>query len=242
MSLVNGILTRRQRLAAQDPKPVFVWEPVPDLCTPQEFDKLREAARLVDVVSPNAHEFVSFFTTSKVTDMSMQEMVEVFLGLGEVLELKTPLVVREGARGCTTYAGSRSLHLHAYHQSAARVLDPTGGGNTFLGALAIGMTGVVSPAEHVFVDSQLHESDFSKQRLILGLLHATVAASYSIEQTGMPVLSATDPNVWNGEAYQDRFHSFLARENAHIVRQLSGDRGSDPLNPKGQNSMVRTSF
>lgn len=214
-------MARRRRLAAQEPRPVLVWEPVPDLCTPEELGRLREAAALVDVVSPNADEFAAFFTSNfKPEPEDRQAAVEHLLGLREPQPLRTALVIREGAHGCTTYLGRASLHLSAYHEKPERVIDPTGGGNTFLGALAIATTGTASPGPDVPGLADVPGSAFHDQRLLFALLHATVAASYAIEQTGMPALSESDPDRWNGEAYPDRFSEYLRREKAHIVRQL----------------------
>lgn len=234
MSLVRGIMSRRQKLldssSSKNARPIFVWEPVPDLCSPEELGRLRDAARHVDVVSPNADEFASFFT-SMPHCQSREAMVEALLGLRDEKPLGTALVVREGAAGCTAYVGRRTLHLMAYHQSKERVVDPTGGGNTFLGALAMGMTGSTCPGVSVFDDSRLRSessSRFVDEKLLLGLLHATVAASYAIEQTGMPRLSVTDPDVWNGEAYQERFMQYFGRAREHILDQLAaeGAKGS----------------
>ncbi|KIW93553.1 uncharacterized protein Z519_06158 [Cladophialophora bantiana CBS 173.52] len=239
ISLVRGILDRRRRLlqhtardsaggraAAEADRPVFVWEPIPDLCTPDELSRLREAAGYVDVVSPNADEFESFFR--EMPGYSSRElMVENLLGLAsrngeQKLPLRTALVVREGAQGCTTYVGStKGLHLRAYHQSREKVVDPTGGGNTFLGALAIGMTGITTPGEGILKDLDvLKESVFCDKRLLLGLVHATIAAGYAIEQIGMPRVSTEDGDCWNGEAYRERFRKYIKREREHIIVQL----------------------
>ncbi|KIW22388.1 uncharacterized protein PV07_12278 [Cladophialophora immunda] len=241
MALVRGVLERRVRLlpgrgpathAEEEDRPIFVWEPIPDLCTPEELARLREAAACVDVVSPNADEFESFF--HEMPGFSSRErMVENLLGLDgrdggrQKKPLRTALVVREGAHGCTTYVGrTRGFHLPAYHQSKEKVVDPTGGGNTFLGALAMGMAGTTTPDEAVLQELRLPgESALREKGLLLGLLHATVAAGYAIEQTGMPTVSAEDGDCWNGEAYPERFRKYIRRERAHIAVQLSGSCG-----------------
>lgn len=236
ISLVEGVMARRKQLASDEPRPIFVWEPVPELCTPEEFDKLREAARIVDIVSPNADEFASFFPADSVSPR--KAMVEKFLGLRDARPLEVALVIREGAHGCTVYQGAESLHLHALHQSSGRVIDPTGGGNTFvslgfpkfdnqpnelqLGALAIAMTGTASPAENAVTQKLSSSARLVDQRLFFAVMHATVAASYAIEQTGLPLLAGTSADdVWNGEPYQKRFMSFLKSEKAYITEQLS---------------------
>ncbi|KAI1613130.1 Ribokinase-like protein [Exophiala viscosa] len=227
ISLVEGVMARRSQVAPNEPRPVFVWEPVPELCTPEEFDKLQEAARIVDIVSPNADEFASFFAADSGRS-PRQAMVEKFLALRDTTPLDVALVVREGAQGCTMYQRAQSLHLHAFHQSAERVIDPTGGGNTFLGALAIAMTGTASPSENTVTRVLSSSSRPVDDRLLLAVLHATVAASYAIEQTGLPLLAGTSADdAWNGEPYQKRFMSFLEKEKAHIIGQLPGTDTAD---------------
>ena len=244
IDLVTRVLDRRKRLSQgrlsattrdedirldASERPIFVWEPVPDLCTPKEFARLCEAARYVDVVSPNAEEFASFFRDSPDSH-SRESRVQHLLGLdrgnGASRLSKTALVVREGAHGCTTYVGStKGLHLRAYHQSKERIVDPTGGGNTFLGALAMGLTGVATPQEDVLndLDPPAGSPGPGQRRLLLALVHATVAAAYAIEQTGMPSVSETDGDCWNGKSYQERFAEYLKREREHIIDQPSQD-------------------
>jgi sugar/nucleoside kinase (ribokinase family) len=235
-SLVNGILgLRRESLRARglDPDaveaelwPVFVWEPVPDLCTPEELARLRLAAECVDVVSPNGDEFAAFFKEVPECD-SRETQVRWLLGGDHDLSagkekrpLRATLVIREGAQGCTTYSAGnlKGLHLRAYHQSKERVTDPTGGGNTFLGALAMGLTGMTSPDGGVLEDLVVPDDQKS---LLLALTHATVAAGYAIEQIGMPTVAAADGDCWNGQRYPERFLDYLQREKEHIERQLS---------------------
>lgn len=222
MSLIKGIMARRKTLAPNEPRPVFVWEPIPDLCTPEQFDRLREAIALVDVVSPNAEELISFFPLALdgEQELSQDLMAEKLLRLDSDEYMNAALVVREGALGCTTYCGSKKLHLSAFHRDSSRVRDPTGGGNTFLGALAMGMTGRVTPAKTGLSKDDLWIDADSHQHLLLALIHATVAAAYAIEQVGMPGVSPTEPGVWNGESYLDRFHSFLDAQKISIAGQF----------------------
>ncbi|KAJ9630106.1 Double-stranded RNA-containing particles stability [Knufia peltigerae] len=219
MSIIRGILARRKKLGPDEPRPVFVWEPVPDQCTPRELEKVLEAIEHVDVISPNADEFAALFTGSPEQD-SKQKMVEKLLGRSEEKPSDTLLVIREGAQGCTAYQRSETLlHLKASHQSAENVVDPTGGGNTFLGALAVALTDRVLPSEQYLVESGF-VGDSRLQRVLLALVHATVAAGYAIEQVGMPTLTDVEQDAWNGHAYQKRFTSYLAREKSYIADQL----------------------
>lgn len=87
------------------------------------------------------------------------------------------------------------LWLPAYFTSAdeGRVVDPTGGGNGFLGGLAIALArgkGVEEAAAW-----------------------GSVAASFMIEQVGVPILGTDElgNETWNGEVVEKRLEAFIKR-------------------------------
>lgn len=59
--LVTNILSQR-RAEASEPcaRPLFIWEPVPDLCVPDELLNCTNALPLVDICSPNHAELAGF--------------------------------------------------------------------------------------------------------------------------------------------------------------------------------------
>ena len=73
------------------------------------------------------------------------------------------------------------------------MVDPTGGGNTFLGALAVALA--------------------RGKTLEEAAAWATVAASFAIEQVGVPTLGcdAEGRETWNGVRVDDRFEEFKTR-------------------------------
>ena len=88
----------------------------------------------------------------------------------------------------------------------------------------MGLSGFVAPEENVLDILDLEtEIPAEQSKLLLALLHATVAAGYAIEQTGMPSVSEADGDSWNGESYLERFGVYLVREGEHIANQLSPD-------------------
>ncbi|ETN43381.1 uncharacterized protein HMPREF1541_02540 [Cyphellophora europaea CBS 101466] len=221
MSLVNGLWERRKALHASEPRPIIIWEPIPDLCTPAEVDNLREAAKFVNVISPNGGELADFFA-SGLQELSRRDMVASLLKkCGD--NAKQVVVVREGAEGSRLYTQGKVLHLRAYHLDPSRVLDPTGGGNTFLGGLAMGLSGMVNPDfKDMSTGLGLVAETCPSQTtsMLTAVVHATVAASYAIEQVGVPRLDPSDRESWNGQSYIERFHAYLGRERPHIVDQL----------------------
>ena len=227
ITLVESIRARRSRIKPGFPPPIIVWEPVPDLCTPDELENLQEAAKYVNVVSPNGPELNQFFVNfGEVTWEGMMGLIRVKAGgPGKSLGV----VVRNGADGSRLCIENRRMHLRAYHQNGVGVVDPTGGGNTYLGALAVGLARAVEPAEG-FLDESLFAFCKHKairtpnyRRHLLAVLHATIAASCAIEQVGMPLLVGDEDDCWNGQKYKDRFAEYIERERSHILKQIDDE-------------------
>ncbi|KAJ5658496.1 uncharacterized protein N7484_002145 [Penicillium longicatenatum] len=233
--IVNEILQRREQLreAGKAPstehaseRPIFVWEPVPDLCTPEEQEKFFEANRVVDVVSPNHMELGMMFDQPEWTVESeeCEGLVRRILDAGIGPNKDGCIVIRAGKEGSYAYSGAQKLWLPAYHQpntsGATAVLDPTGAGNSFLGALAQGMvTAGREPFE--VIESTLSPSESWKQAMeswgprrdVLGaLICATVAAGYVVEQIGVPQISvANGKELWNQTEFTERVRLYTQR-------------------------------
>ncbi|KAK8059741.1 hypothetical protein PG996_009671 [Apiospora saccharicola] len=256
--LVRGIKERRADLATPDgnhlPKPVFVWEPVPDLCTPDELLNCTNTLPLVDICSPNHSELAGFMgdngldpETDEISTASVERACEQLLGSMPLQSFA--LVVRAGEKGCylaknggrkrtkrSGNSGKRkkpSAMLHgslqhdtdmealfagllqdaegvvadeeievdpgierwvpAYHTDKEKVVDPTGGGNTFLGGLAVALA--------------------RGKGLEEAASWGSVAASFAIEQVGPPDLGKDDGGneTWNGVRVDERFEEFKSR-------------------------------
>jgi len=87
--------------------------------------------------------------------------------------------------------------LPAYHQDGGRVIDPTGGGNTFLGSFSITL------ARAAIIDYLAVEN---------AAVYGAVAASFAIEQVGMPNLGkAGNEENWNGDSVQKRIRELQGR-------------------------------
>ncbi|KAI0386027.1 Ribokinase-like protein [Hypomontagnella monticulosa] len=258
--LVTEIRARRSGLSNADggslPKPIFIWEPVPDLCTPDELLNCTNTLPLIDIISPNHSELAGFMgdsgldpETGEISTKAIERACEQLLGSMPLQSFA--IVVRAGEKGCyLARNGGRkrkvrpaapqrkkpSALLHgglqpdtdmealfagllqdpegtiareeievdpgverwipAYHtgdDAADRVVDPTGGGNTFLGALAVALA--------------------RGKNLEEAAAWGSVAASLAIEQVGVPVLAKDDEGreTWNGVVVDERFEEFKTR-------------------------------
>jgi sugar/nucleoside kinase (ribokinase family) len=220
MDLAKSLRARRSVLKPSQQGPVIIWEPIPDLCTPAELENVREASKYVDVISPNGSELADFFATG-ADHMDRHQMVSALVADDRSGTDDKAVVVRDGADGCRVYIGDRVVHLPAFHQTATAVVDPTGGGNTFLGGLAMAVSRSVDPSPEATIGALGLSASLppTMSTMISASIHATIAASYAIEQVGMPQLDVSDGN-WNGSAYRDRYRTYLEREAQYIRTQL----------------------
>ncbi|XXG94255.1 hypothetical protein Hte_000509 [Hypoxylon texense] len=254
--LVTEVKARRSGLCNADgsslPKPIFIWEPVPDLCTPDELLNCTNTLPLIDVISPNHSELAGFMgdsgldpETGEISTKAVERACEQLLGSMPLQSFA--IVVRAGEKGCylarnggrkrkvrpTGQRKKPSAFLHgglrpdtdmealfagllqdpegtiareeievdpgverwipAYHTDASKVVDPTGGGNTFLGGLAVGLARGKSLEE--------------------AAAWGSIAASFAIEQVGTPVLGKHEDGkeTWNGVTVDERFEEFKSR-------------------------------
>ena len=192
-------------------EPLFIWEPVPDLCTPDELENCFEALKLVKVVSPNHQELAAFLGKSnelvkdgRLNRSAVEAMCAQWLISGIGKNGDGSVVVRCGASGCyyASLDSSRQLSggwLPAYHQDSTKVVDPTGGGNTFLGGFAVGLVRTESVRE--------------------ATIWGNIAASFAIEQVGMPHLQPGNESEqetrdeisterWNGQRVSARLMAY----------------------------------
>jgi len=211
---VNGILIKREPLMKgmpASPAPLFIWEPVPDLCTPAELEACYEAIKYVDVISPNHGELCAFFGESPHHDNgdtafeTVTSCAQKLLHSGIGKDGTGAVVVRVGKDGCCVATREAQRFLPAYHQEGTgKVVDPTGGGNAFLGGFAVGM---------VRGEAALGQARFEEAST-----WGSVAASFAIEQVGMPQLgrSTERGELWNGESATDRLDALKLRLATYI--------------------------
>jgi len=205
IDLVENILALRGHSsdAGSAERPLFIWEPVPDLCIKEEFDNCLKALRFVDVVSPNHGELGGFFgkdTNGKtaVDFRLIETLCNQWMESGIGHAGNGGAVIRCGKDGCLATRKGLQKWLPAYHQSAEKVVDPTGGGNGFLGGLAVGLVrGGAAPGTENLEEASIWGS---------------ISASFAIEQVGMPILShTTEGETWNGTRVDHRLSEFKLR-------------------------------
>lgn len=252
--LVADIIARRKEAAPETyVRPIFIWEPVPDLCTPDELLNCTNTLPVIDVCSPNHSELAGFMgddgldpETGEISTVAVERACEQLLASMPLQSFS--LVVRVGDKGCylaknggrkrqrdqCSNTKRRKKHysrgglqpdtdmealfagllqdedgfiareeievdpgierwIPAYHQDSSKVIDPTGGGNTFLGGLAVALSRGYSLED--------------------AAIWGSVAASFAIEQVGMPILERHGENGenWNNRNVHERLREFQAR-------------------------------
>lgn len=182
---------------------------MPDLCVPDELDNCLQALKHVDCVSPNHAELGAFFSKSTngrdhVDYRLIEALCHQWLQSGIGVHGKGGIVVRSGKDGCLVARTGFQKWLPAYHRLAEKVVDPTGGGNGFLGGLAVGLVR----------GSDTSGIDNIEEAAIWG----SISASFAIEQVGMPTL-AHSPQIgetWNGVRVEDRLKEFKERLGRYV--------------------------
>lgn len=183
---------------------------MPDLCTPEELPACYEALKHVDVISPNHGELCAFFDEKAHYDGGETAFKTISTCAAKLLQSGVgkngagAVVVRVGKEGCYVSTRTSKRYLPAYHQEGTgKVVDPTGGGNTFLGGFAVGLVrGQASPGITVMEEAALWGS---------------VAASFAIEQVGMPRLQPSDDGeTWNGDSVLGRLEALKSRLATYI--------------------------
>ncbi|KAF2122296.1 Ribokinase-like protein [Lophiotrema nucula] len=211
MDLVANILAMRGLSSMMEnranSRPIFIWEPVPDLCTAEELTNCFRALKIVDVVSPNHSELSAFFGQRAhgdgVDHRAIEDLCNQWLESGIGNDGQGGIVVRAGRAGCLVAHPGFRKWIPAYHQSASKVVDPTGGGNGFLGGLAVGLV----------------RSGTTMGRLDLNeaAIWGSIAASFAIEQVGMPRLEGDQGSeTWNGFRVDDRLSEFRSGLESYV--------------------------
>ena len=196
---------RREEFGPDHPRPVIIWEPVPELCTPSEVENTYAALKHVDIISPNHEELGALFAfthpVSGVDKAAVERQSNRLLARGIGPTSDGAVVVRAGKEGCFVACLNKRKWLPAYHQDASKVVDPTGGGNGFLGGLAVRMVR-------------------SCGDVVEAAKWGSVAASFCIEQVGVPTLAPLTGNGeerWNGVDVSERLEEFRGRCSAKGV-------------------------
>ncbi|KAF2265929.1 Ribokinase-like protein [Lojkania enalia] len=211
IDLVENIMALRDQFphVGSENRPLFIWEPVPDLCTVEELTNCFKALKYVDVVSPNHSELGAFFgedtngQNGHVDYRLIEKLCGQLLQNGIGANGQGCVVVRAAKDGCLVARQGFQKWMPAYHQSPEKVIDPTGGGNGFLGGLAIGLVRGGSPP--------------SINNLVQGAIWGSISASFAIEQVGMPVLShIPQGETWNNVRVEDRLWDFKQRLEKYV--------------------------
>ncbi|KAI0470520.1 Ribokinase-like protein [Xylariaceae sp. FL0804] len=171
-------------------RPVIIWEPFPAECTLNRMEDHIAAFQSVDVFSPNHLELLSLCGKARA-DFSA---VTIETCAARILPKDTharnrALIVRSGEHGCFVSDGVAQSWLPPFFRESCAVVNATGGGNTFLGALGV---------------SFARSGD-----IIQAAIDASVAAGFAIEQIGLPVRSL-DKSIerWNGARVPERVRMY----------------------------------
>ncbi|OWB73288.1 hypothetical protein B5S31_g3024 [[Candida] boidinii] len=179
--------------------PMIVWEPIPDECTPENLDECLAILDKVDVLSPNAAEAAAFFNENEPATIEECERIAFKFAKYTIKNgSKSGVVLRCGKLGCFIVNSDKSFQkwFPAYHNPKYddfKVVDPTGAGNTFIGAFCTGFI--------------LSDRDWD-----CACICGNIGSGAAIEQIGMPKLTFDNEiDLWNGKSFEQRLNIYLSR-------------------------------
>lgn len=183
-------------------RPLILWEPRPSSCTPANLEAIFRAVKLVDVFSPNHTELAQMYGSpipEKVNREFLERCVSGFIDAGIGTSNNGSLVLRAGEAGCMVGSRNQNLEwIEPFYMTCGdrgrhEVVDPTGAGNAFLGAFAVG-----------FLETA---------NLVLAASYGNVGASFALEQVGLPHMErdANGRELWNGVEVGERLRKYKAR-------------------------------
>jgi sugar/nucleoside kinase (ribokinase family) len=152
--------------------------------------------QVVDVTSPNVNEAAGFLGRTIDEEQPFPQFQQQLDQLVQDYISQLPehgvLVVRCGKYGCVVATKSTSESRPAFHNTSQKVVDPTGGGNAFCGGFCAGW---------------IQSGD-----QVTAAMYGNIAASFVIEQYGLPNLEYTkDGEMWNGDTVERRIQVYSNR-------------------------------
>ena len=158
-----------------------------------EFELLSEAMRNVDVVIINEEEVCSIADEQILTKAISSVMSGSSLHGGKSAGPgPRSLIVKRGSSGVLAHLPCGTIALPSY--PTENMVDPTGCGDTFAGALFACLIGHESP---------LNDSEVMRNALV----HATVTASYCVEQLGTKGVRGLGRGAYHARA--DRYRRIV---------------------------------
>ncbi|KAK8135629.1 hypothetical protein PG984_003569 [Apiospora sp. TS-2023a] len=225
---VPELLSRRKEAGIKTP-PVIFWEPLPWKCTPENMEAHKEACKLVSVFSPNHLELLGLYGIVKPNSagspirpspdgpaVSQQTVIEKCASelFGNIADngWEGMLVVRAAEMGCFAKgAGGISRSFPPYQVDQKLVVDATGAGNAFLGALAVSLVAANDLGRTATQAAVMTAAPVKGDagQISDAIVQASVVASFAIEQIGLPrrtlVEGMEGEEQWNGDTFRGRY-------------------------------------
>lgn len=144
---VSSLIELRHKAGVED-RPLIIWEPRPSSCTSENRKLFFQAVKTVDIFSPNHIEFAQIFgnqSPEAIDRTVLESYASCFIKSGVGCSASGAVIIRAGEGGCLVVSNTHSAQwLPPYYRiigddlKDSKIVDPTGAGNAFLGAFAIG--------------------------------------------------------------------------------------------------------
>lgn len=189
-------------LTELDPTVKFIYEPLPTDCLPNNLEAMAKLIPHIDVFTPNWEEASSLCSDILADDASVKAVAATFASYQKP---NSVVVIRQGAKGAYMVQSGQQdgVQLPAYHLDQARVIDVTGGGNSFCGGFVAGY--------------QMSGGDW-----VAAAVAGNIVSGCVIEALAMPELTVNDDGVelWNNLTTAERLRRYR-EQNPHLNFELN---------------------
>lgn len=181
----------------------IVWEPVPQCC---KFENLCQLEQIIKncssrlVLSPNLEESIRLLNWHQKEDEigKLDECIPIISKFISILKVEDACIIRCGALGSITLTPTdrNIIQTPAYYQDEPqKVSDATGGGNSFLGGLSMGL--VLKPNDWRMAN-----------------IYGHIASSFCIEQQGIP---SFHNGVCNDSTFDERLEIYEKKKQTILL-------------------------
>lgn len=183
--------------------PTYVWEPLPDSMVKDNYDMIKQLMNRKEhiLISPNSEEAARLFGIEEPVEIDKCEIL--LKKFDDFMNKQNSCILRCGKLGSMTLSSfngetERQLsHLPAYHSlTQEQVIDPTGGGNSFLGGFSMGYA--------------------LTNNMNIANLCGTITAGCNIEQIGPAKYNSQNGKINDSKTFKERLKYYIETFNLSL--------------------------
>ena len=183
--------------------PTYIWEPLPDSMIKDNYNMIKQLMNRNEhiLISPNSAEAARLFGIEEPVEIDKCNIL--LKRFDNFMNQENSCILRCGKFGSITLSSCNGVserqvnHLPAYHMlTQEQVIDPTGGGNSFLGGFSMGYA--------------------LTNNIDIGNICGTITAGCNIEQVGPAKYDSISGKINNSKTFKERLRYYIETFNLSL--------------------------